>query len=277
MTLAVNGATRLHIIVGDPIAQVQSPTGMTRAFAAQGRNAVLVPVRVSPTDLPSLLNAADSIQNLDGIVVTIPHKFACYRFCSSATERAHFLGAVNIMRRAPAGGWFGEMLDGSGFLGAIRAKGCKPQGQRALLIGAGGAGTAIALGLIEAGVRELAIHDTDSGRRDGLIGRLTGKLKTPVIAGSADPIGFDLIVNASPAGMSPRDPDPVDVTRLRPEMFVGCVITSPAVSPVVAAARRIGCQTSVGGDMYAAEQQLMLDFLFAGAAASSAPAEQSTP
>ena len=48
-------------------------------------------------------------------------------------------------------------------------------------------------------------------------------------------------------------------------MFVGCVITSPAVSPVVEAARRVGCKTSVGRDMYEAQQQLMLDFLLAGA------------
>jgi shikimate dehydrogenase len=261
MTVAVNGATRLHIIVGDPIAQVQSPAGMTQAFAALGRNAALVPIHVSPADLPELLKSVGCARNLDGIVVTIPHKFACYQFCTSATERAHFLGAVNIMRRAPEGGWFGEMLDGPGFVGAIRAKGCRPEGLRALLIGAGGAGTAIALGLIEAGVRELAIHDTDAARRDALISRLAAKLKTPVIAGASDPAGFELIANASPAGMTAGDPFPVEPARLTPEMFVGCVITSPAVSPIVQAARRIGCKTSVGGDMYAAEQQLMLDFL----------------
>ena len=66
--------------------------------------------------------------------------------------------------------------------------------------------SAIALGLIEAGVRELAIHDADAKRRDALIGRLTAKLKTPVFAGSDDPTGFDLIANASPAGMHPGDP-----------------------------------------------------------------------
>jgi shikimate dehydrogenase len=263
--MIVNGATRLFIIVGDPIAQVQAPGGMTDAFAAAGHNAVLVPVHIAAADLSDFLNAASRAQNLDGIIVTIPHKFACYKFCSSATERAHFLGAVNNMRRAPGGGWFGEMLDGPGFVGAIRGKGCKPEGMRALLVGAGGAGSAIALGLIDAGVRELAIHDTDTKRRDALIGRFTAKLKTPVIAGSDDPTGFDLIANASPAGMKADDPYPVDPAKLKPSMFVGCAITSPPASPIVEAARRIGCQTSVGRDMYLSSQQLMLDFLLAGA------------
>ena len=262
--MIANGTTRLYIIVGDPIAQVQAPAGMTQAFVATGRNAVMVPIHIASAELPAFFEAASHVQNLDGIIATIPHKFACYTLCSSATQRAHFLGAVNIMRRAPDGGWFGEMLDGPGFVGGIRAKGCKPEGARALLVGAGGAGSAIALGLIDAGVRELAIHDTDIKRRDTLITRFAAKLKTPVNAGSDDPSGFDIIANATPAGMKPGDPYPVDAARLTADMFVSCVITAPAVSPIVEAARRIGCKTSVGGDMYAAAQQLMLDFLLAG-------------
>jgi shikimate dehydrogenase len=264
MAVAVDGATRLHIIVGDPIAQVKSPAGMTSAFAAHGHNAVLVPIHVSSRDLPAFLKGASLAQNIDGIIVTIPHKFACYHHCTAASDRAHFLGAVNILRRTPDGGWYGEMFDGLGFVGAVRAAGCDPQELRALLVGAGGAGSAIALALVEAGVRELAIHDADQARRDMLINRLTEKTGTPITVGSPDPTGFDLVAHATPAGMRPGDPMPVDVTRLTPQMLVGCVITSPAVSPMVEAARRIGCRTSVGGDMYAAEQQLMLEFLLAG-------------
>ena len=265
MAVAVNGATRLHIIVGDPIVQVQSPAGMTRAFAADGENAVLLPVHVTPSDLGALLAAISPVRNLDGIIATIPHKFACYRFCSSASERARFLGAVNIMRRTADGAWHGDMLDGLGFVGAIRAKGCEPRGLRALLVGAGGAGSAIAYSLLEEGVGELAIHDADPARRDALIARLAKMAKVPVIAGSSDPAGFGLVVNASPAGMQPGDPYPVDPARLAPATFVGCVITAPEVSPIVAAARALGRNASTGIDMYNAAQKMMLDFLRAGA------------
>jgi shikimate dehydrogenase len=265
MSVAVNGATRLYIIVGDPVAQVQSPAGMTLAFAAKGHNAVLIPVHIAPADLAGLLQAKSHVGNLDGMIATIPHKFACYRFCSSASERAHFLGAVNIMRRSADGGWYGDMLDGMGFVGALRARGCEPKGLRALLAGAGGAGSAIAFALVEAGVRELAIHDTDATRRDDLIARFGKKTATPVTAGSGNPTGFELIVNASPAGMKPDDPYPVDAARLSFSMFVGCVITAPAVSPIVAAARRLGCRTATGIDMYETEQQMMLDFLLGSA------------
>jgi shikimate dehydrogenase len=257
----LSGATRLNFILGDPIAQVKSPAGVTAAFAARGHDGLLAPVQVAAEDLKAFLNSCDRLKNLDGIIVTVPHKFGCFQHCSTATERARFLGACNIMRRDPAGGWRGEMVDGLGFVGAVRRHGFDPAGRRALLVGAGGAGSAIALALVEAGVRELAIHDADAGRRDSLIGRLDALGKTCVSAGTPDPAGFDLIANATPAGMRPEDEPPVDLARLTSDMFVGCVITAPAVSPLVATARRLGCRTSTGGDMYDALQGSMVDFL----------------
>jgi shikimate dehydrogenase len=261
MMPAPTGATRLHVIIGDPIAQVRSPAGVTAAFAARGHDGILVPVQVAAADLADFLAVATRLKNLDGIVVTIPHKFACYQACASATERAHFLRTVNLMRRRADSLWHGDMVDGLGFVGAARAKGIDPSGMRALLVGAGGAGSAIALALVEAGVRELAIHDSAIGRRDALIDRLNGLGKIPVRVGSADPAGFDFVANATPAGMKNDDPLPVDVSRLAPSAYCGCVITEPEVSPFIAAARRLGCATATGTDMYRQHQGIMVDFL----------------
>jgi shikimate dehydrogenase len=263
MKLNLTGATRLNIILGDPIAQVKSPGGVTQAFIDRAHDGVLVPVQVGIDDLDSLLAAADSIKNLDGIIVTVPHKFACFRHCRSTSSRASFLGAVNIMRRCKDGGWHGDMVDGLGFVGAVKSKGYDPHGRRALLVGAGGAGSAIAMALVEAGVRELAVHDNDTARRDDLIKRLSSLDKADIAIGSSDPSGFDLVANATPSGMKPGDPLPVDVATLNPDSFVGCVITVPAVSPLVDAARRLGCPTSTGTEMYYALQDSMIDFLLA--------------
>jgi len=258
---APTGATRLYVIVGDPIAQVRSPAGVSAEFAARGHDGILVPVQMASADLPDFLAVASRLKNLDGIVVTIPHKFACYRACASSTERAHFLRTVNLMRRRADGAWHGDMVDGLGFLGAARAQGIDPRGMRALLVGAGGAGSAIALALVEAGVSELAIHDSAAERRDALIGRLNGLGKAPVRVGSTDPAGFDFIANATPAGMKQGDPLPVDVTRLASSAYCGCVITQPETSPFIAEARKRGCITATGTDMYRQHQSLMVDFL----------------
>lgn len=261
-----NGATRLYFTIGDPITQVKSPAGMTRTFLSRGLNALCVPMHVAPRDLRTFVDGVSRAKNIDGLLVTVPHKFACAAFCSDLSPHSRFLGAVNIMRRMTGGEWYGDMLDGLAFVAAIRAKGGEPRGRHALLVGAGGAGSAIALAFVDEGVASLSIHDENIARRDALIDRLSAHSKVPVAAGSADPSGFDLVANATPAGMRPGDADPVLVERLTPSAFCACVITQPVPAPWLAAAAARGCLTSDGVDMYQAEQAMMMEFLMEGAA-----------
>lgn len=257
----LSGATRIHFIVGDPIAQVQSPAGVTRAFEAHGRDACVVPAHVSPAQLSAWVQGVSLAQNVDGIIVTVPHKFACHSLCTTTSARAAFLQTVNTMRRNPDGSWHGDMFDGLGMVAALRDQGCEPAGRKALLVGAGGAGSAIAHALVEAGVSQLAIHDGDAGRCAQLTQRLSGLGICPVTQGSRDPSGFDIVLNATPMGMRPQHPLPLDAAALTPDMFVGCVITQPAVTPLVAAARERGCRTLTGADMFARVRDLMVAFL----------------
>lgn len=261
MTQALSGATRLHYIVGDPIAQVKSPAGVTQAFADHGRDAVCVPAHVSPAHLADWVRGASLAQNVDGIIVTVPHKFSCFELCATTSDRAGFLKAVNTLRRNADGTWHGDMFDGMGYVEALKSKGCEPRGQRALLVGAGGAGSAIAYSLMTAGVKELAVHDADVVRRDALVARLASLGLGKVSAGSSDPTGFDLCINATPIGMKEGDPHPIDSTKFTAQQFVGCVITAPAVPPMIAAARAKGCNTLTGADMFARVRDLMVQFL----------------
>jgi len=258
----LDGETRLHLIIGDPIAQVKSPAGFTQEFASGGHNAILVPAHVAAEELHSFMEGIHHLRNLDGMLVTVPHKLAAVDYCSSLTDRAEFLRAVNAIRRNPDGSWHGEMTDGAAFVDAIRAAGCKPEGLRALLIGAGGAGSAIGAALIDAGVVELAIHDIDQGRRDTLLDRFSTRYRTTTLrTGSPDPSGFDLVANASTAGLRVNDPLPIMIDRLERGTFVGDVQTVPAVSRLIEAARRIGCPTQMGLGMYAANQGRLCRFL----------------
>lgn len=257
----LSGASRVHFIVGDPIAQVKSPSGVTQALLDQGRNAYVMPAHVAPADLAAWLAGVSLAKNVDGIIVTVPHKFACLGLCTTTSERAAFLQAVNTMRRNPDGSWHGDMFDGLGFVSAMEDNGCKPQGKKALLVGAGGAGSAIAHALVVAGVRELAIHDEDATRRTTLVQRLAGLNLCPVTSGSSDPAGFDIVLNATPVGMRDGDPIPVDAGKLHRNMFVGCVITQPVITPLVAVARATGCRTMTGAHMFGRVRDLMVGFL----------------
>src|SRR3546814_493817 len=161
---ALSGKTRVYFIIGDPIAQVKSPAGMTAGFGARGMDAVVVPIHVASRDLRTFLESAKALQNVDGVIATVPHKFDAYGFCSAASERARFLGAANVLRRSADGGWYGDMVDGTGFVAALHETGGRSQGRRALLVGAGGAGSAIAHALVESGVESLAVCDADATR-----------------------------------------------------------------------------------------------------------------
>lgn len=262
MNFELNGASRLHFVVGDPIAQVKSPAGVTEMLQQRGHNAVCIPGQVAPSDLETFWAGARTLKNLDGVIITVPHKIAAIAMADRLSERAAFLGAVNTLRRTETG-WEGDMFDGLGHVSALKKAGCVLEGKRAILAGAGGAGSAIAHALVLAGVSELAIHEMDEARRSSLIERLASLGKAKVFAGSADPTGFDVVVNATPAGMREGDPLPFDGGKLKPNMFIGEVITQPAVSPLVARAREIGCGAITGVDMFVEVRDLMVDFLCA--------------
>lgn len=119
MSPSISGATRLHVIVGDPITQVRSPGDMTAAFAVRGYDGIVVPVRVAAADLDGFMASAGRVMNLDGIIVTVPHKFAACRHRASVTERAAFLGAVNLLRRRADGAWHGEAATGTDMYAAL--------------------------------------------------------------------------------------------------------------------------------------------------------------
>ena len=95
MTQALSGATRLHYIVGDPIAQVKSPAGVTASLQALGRNAVVIPAHVAPADLADYARGMGRARNVDGLIITVPHKFAACDLCATTSERARFLSTVH--------------------------------------------------------------------------------------------------------------------------------------------------------------------------------------
>jgi shikimate dehydrogenase len=94
-----------------------------------------------------------------------------------------------------------------------------------------------------------------------LIDRLNWLKTASVTHGSTDATGYDIVINATPMGMKEGDPYPADVTKFDAAMFVGCVITAPAISPLISAARAQGCATVTGADMFARVRDLMVEFL----------------
>jgi shikimate dehydrogenase len=257
----LNGETLLYPIIGDPIVFVKSPQRLTAEFEARGHNGICLPMQVPDGQLGSVVRGLGLVPNVRGLLITMPHKTAMFSYCATSSETARLLGEVNIARRNPDGSWHGDMLDGLAFVAAQKKEGAALRGARVFQVGAGGAGSAIAIALLDGGVRELVLHDANQSRVDGLIRILSSFGRGRVLAGPPDPSGCDIVVNATPLGMFPKDPLPIPANLLNASMFVGDVVAGHGVTPFLQAARAAGCKTADGAQMVEAGMHLMPDFL----------------
>lgn len=260
MMLQIDGETEVFPIIGHPIGQVKSPTALSAIMAERGFNGMVVPAHILPEDLDAWLEQAIKMRNCNGIVVTVPHKVPCLKFCSQLTARAKASGAVNIMIR-DGDTWIGDATDGHGYMDGIAARGFDVAGKSALLVGSGGAGSAIAYEILARGASDLAIHDIDAPKRDRLIAGLNAAFPDRARVGSTDPRGFDLVANATPLGMRESDPLPVMVEHLVASQFVADVVTRPAIPALIAAAQQLGCKTMAGSGMFDAQAVLLAELL----------------
>jgi shikimate dehydrogenase len=241
----VDGATQILGIFGDPIRQVRAPELWSALFRLNAINAVCIPLHVKARDLASLFAGMRHVVNLVGLIATIPHKPAAAQLVDALTPRAKHVAAVNVMRREDDGRWTGDILDGIGFLQGLQASGQQIDGRRALVVGAGGVGSAIAFALAEAGAHSVHVSDIARDRAADLARRLeaagTRSGTSPAIAK-----GFDLVVNASPVGMQPGDPVPVDCADLQRDAIVGDVVVHPRITPLLTQAQARGCHVQPG-------------------------------
>ena len=256
----VDGATRLYCIIGDPVAQTGSPRVYSEHFRAAGRNAVLVPFHVPGAAFEPTVRGIMALANLDGIVVTVPFKARMLQFVDRILPTAQKVGAVNALRREANGQWSGDMFDGRGMLRAIMADGSAIAGRNVMLIGAGGAGSAIACALAEAGVASITLAEIDMRKARMLVARLAVIAPACVLrVGPATTDGIDLLVNASPVGMKPDDGLPAPIGKLDPHVIVADVVLKDE-TPLLRHARACGCATVRGLDMMLGQVDEMLAF-----------------
>jgi shikimate dehydrogenase len=208
-------------------------------------------MQVPGLELEGFFRGIRAAQNVDGLFVTMPHKSRMLALLDDADPSARRVGAVNVARRETGGRWRGAMFDGYGCVLGMLWLGADPKGRHALLIGAGGAGRAIAFALMEAGVARLVITDQDERRASSLVEDLkSAALTGEVRLGPADAHGFNLIINASPLGMMPDDPSPVDTGRLDAVAAVVDITMGAVPSALLTAAAGRGCRVQDGRAMH---------------------------
>lgn len=257
----IDGNTELIAHIGFPTHAFKAPLIYNPWFAHAKVNAVVVPMACQTPDYAAFLRAVFSLGNVRGALVTMPHKVATVGLVDTVRPNAAIAGACNAVRRDESGRLVGEMFDGEGFVRGIRRKGFVVQGARALVVGCGGVGSAIAASLAAAGVAAIALFDMRSASADSLAQRLRQHYPAlQVSTGSNDPDGFDLVVNGTPMGMNEGDALPVDVGRIAPTTFVGEVVMKQEMTAFLQAVKARGCRYQVGADMLFEQIPAYLEF-----------------
>jgi len=259
--MMISGTTKLIGHLGYPTESFKAPMIYNPFFEREGIDAVVVPMGCGVKDYPAFLRLFFRLSNAHGALVTMPHKVTTVQLVDTVLPTAAIAGSCNAVRREADGRLVGEMFDGEGFVRGVLRKGRKVAGARALVVGAGGVGSAIAASLARAGVAELALFDAYPLAAGQLADRLREHYPDLALrTGSNDPAGCDIVVNATPLGMKEGDPLPLDVSRLQPNSFVGEVVMASEITPFLAAARARGCAIQIGTDMLFEQIPAYLEF-----------------
>jgi shikimate dehydrogenase len=246
----IDGHTELIAHIGYPTHSFKSPLIYNPYFEKEGINAVVVPMGCQAEHYPAFLKSVFQLTNIRGALITMPHKVTTLGLLDQVSPIVKVAGACNAVKLDAQGRLVGDMFDGAGFVRGVQRKGFELKGKRALVVGTGGVGSAIAASLAAEKISAISLFDIDTAACEALAQRLVNEYpQIRVNTGSNDPDGHDLVVNATPMGMNEGDPLPVDVSRLAPETFVGEVVMRTEMTAFLQAAQKKGCRIQLGSDM----------------------------
>jgi shikimate dehydrogenase len=201
--------------------------------------------------LPGLIAAA-RVMGFAGLNVTYPCKQSVIRLLDALSEEARAIGAVNTVVREGER-LVGHNTDGSGWSWGFRRALPDADLARVVLLGAGGGGSACADAVLRLGARQLAIVDRDRPRAELLATRLNDHFAGGRARAFADAEaaleGATGLIQATPVGMLNHPGMPLPERLLRPSVWVSEIVYVPLETPLLMAARRIGCATCDGGHM----------------------------
>ncbi|AVS72982.1 shikimate dehydrogenase family protein [Paracidovorax cattleyae] len=254
MSPPITGDTQVYLLPGDPVRNVRLPRMFNAVFARFGMDAVMVPVQVPVRDFALYFRSAFLARNLRGMVIAPPHKPRVVDLLDSCGLCGRVAGSVNVVRRTDDGQLEGDLFDGDGLLDALDHYGIPFRGRRVLVLGAGVSAAAIGLALAEGDAdnraSHIAFHDTASGKAAGVAAQLDAFFDTTTVAVDSNaPEGYDLVINATPLGLSDGDASPVDVQRMEPHAALFDILLRNQPTPLVRAARARGLHAQAGFEM----------------------------
>lgn len=260
----ISGTTKVCFVVADPVMHLRTPQALNTIWEAGAQDVVTVPAHVSAAQLGDFVAGMRANASVLGAVVTVPHKKSVVELCDELGSNARLVGAVNVIRRTAEGRLIGETFDGLGFVAGLVAQGIEPAGRRVVVLGAGGAASAVAFALLDAGVQSLDVSNRTTRRAVELVGLLQAEHPLSDVGVGLDRIsGADLVVNATSAGMGATDESPITSGSFPPGSIAADVVMQSELTPFLAAAAAQGNLTHQGTHMLLGQTRLISEFLLA--------------
>jgi shikimate dehydrogenase len=203
------------------------------------------------SDLKSLINSAE-FSNITGLNITHPFKQSIIPFLDELSTNAEFIGAVNtvVFKGKKLKGYNTDFI---GFRDAFKEELGDLPLNKVLILGAGGAGCAVATAMMKLGTELLLIHDIDKNKANLLENKISEKYGHERVSVIDDPVKelkfADGVINATPIGMQEYPGMPLSIDDLRAELWVADIIYFPIETELLKAARKKGCPTMNGGRM----------------------------
>lgn len=260
MEKRINGHTKLYALIGSPVGHSGSPAMQNYSFEKLGLDCAYLAFDIPLEKTKDALDAFRTL-HVGGFNVTMPCKTEVARLVEHLSPAAELIGACNTVVVEEDGTMTGHNTDGVGFVRNLKEHGVEVKGQKIVLLGTGGAATAIAVQAVLDGAAEIAIfNQKDEFYANGE--KTVEKLRKAVPGISSVSINdlgatellreavknADILVNATRAGMSPlEDVIPVPEDVLRPELAVADVVYNPRETLLVRKAKEAGCRAAVGG------------------------------
>ena len=260
MEKRINGHTKLYALIGSPVGHSGSPAMQNYSFEKLGLDCAYLAFDIPLEKTKDALDAFRTL-HVGGFNVTMPCKTEVARLVEHLSPAAELIGACNTVVVEEDGTMTGHNTDGVGFVRNLKEHGVEGNGQKIVLLGTGGAATAIAVQAVLDGAAEIAIfNQKDEFYANGE--KTVEKLRKAVPGISSVSINdlgatellreavknADILVNATRAGMSPlEDVIPVPEDVLRPELAVADVVYNPRETLLVRKAKEAGCRAAVGG------------------------------